>query len=230
VVTPFDVCPTSHTRHVVDNLNRLWARPRAGTPPAPVDARCHDSSVVLSFHRDSVDLSFSRSLVLYPLSRSSVPLHLSPLPVWQEWGRRDEKGQSILVLRVTPAIGHRNHIAGDMTAKEVWDKLTQCSRKDMATRVSLMQQLFTARVRDAESVDKHISAMNDIRTQLANIGKPVDDAVAALSLLLSVSAEVPQWVMFLCNAKATSSRRAGRCTQSCASGESRRPLRSTPWL
>ena len=67
----------------------------------------------------------------------------------------------------------------------------------MATRVSLMQQLFTARLRDAESVDKHISAMSDIRTQLANIGKPIDDTVAAIALLLSVPAEVPQWEMFL---------------------------------
>ena len=113
-----------------------------------------------------------------------------------EWDRRDEKAQSIIMLGVTPTMV--NHIAGDMTAKEMWDKLaTQCRRKDMATRVSLMQQLFTARLRDAESVDKHISAMNDIRTQLANIGKPIDDAVAAIALLLSVPAEVPQWEMFL---------------------------------
>ena len=113
-----------------------------------------------------------------------------------EWDRKDEKAQSIIMLGVTPAIV--NHIAGDMTAKEMWDKLaTQCRRKDMATRVSLMQQLFTARLRAAESVDKHISAMSGIRTQLANIGKPIEEAVTAIALLLSVPAEVPHREMFL---------------------------------
>ena len=54
--------------------------------------------------------------------------------------------------------------------QQTWDKLaTQCRRKDMTTRVSLMQQLFTARLRDAKSVDKHISNMNDTRAQLANV-------------------------------------------------------------
>ena len=112
------------------------------------------------------------------------------------WDRRDDKAQSIIMLGVTPAIV--NHIAGDMTAKQMWDTLAvQCRRKDMATRVSLMQQLFTARLRSADSVDQHISTMSDIRTQLVNIGKPLDDAVAAIALLLSVPAEVPQWEMFL---------------------------------
>ena len=35
----------------------------------------------------------------------------------EEWDRRDEKAQSIIMLGVTPAIV--NHIAGDMTAKDV---------------------------------------------------------------------------------------------------------------
>ena len=114
----------------------------------------------------------------------------------EEWTRRDEKAQSIIMLGVMPVMV--NHIAGDMTAQEMWDSLAvQCRRKDLATRVSLMQQLFTARLRDAESVDKHISAMNDIRTQLSSIKKPIDDTVAAIALLLSVPAEVPQWEMFL---------------------------------
>ena len=39
--------------------------------------------------------------------------------------------------------------------------------------------------------------MSDIRTQLANIGKPIEEAVTAIALLLSVPAEVPQWEMFL---------------------------------
>ena len=113
-----------------------------------------------------------------------------------DWDRRDDKAQSIIMLGVTPAMV--NHIAGDMTAREMWDKLaSQCRRKDMATRVSLMQQLFTTRLRSADNVDQHIATMSDIRTQFVNIGKPLDDAVAAIALLLSVPAEVPQWEMFL---------------------------------
>jgi hypothetical protein len=114
----------------------------------------------------------------------------------EEWNRRDEKAQSIIMLGVMPTMV--NHIAGDMTAKEMWDRLAvQCRRRDMATRLSLMQQLFTTRLRSGENVDQHISAMNDIRTQFINIGKPIEDDVAAFALLLSVPAEVPQWEMFL---------------------------------
>ena len=113
-----------------------------------------------------------------------------------DWDRRDDKAQPLIMLGVTPAMV--NHIAGDMTAREMWDKLaSQCRRKDMATRVSLMQQLFTTHLRSADSVDQHIATMSDIRTQFVNIGKPLDDAVAAIALLLSVPAEVPQWEMFL---------------------------------
>ena len=90
------------------------------------------------------------------------------------------------------------YIAGDMTARQMWDKLAaQCHRKDMATRISLMQQLFSTRLHAADNVDQHIHAMAEIRDRLINIGKPLDDAVAAIALLLSVPAEVPQWEMWL---------------------------------
>ena len=113
-----------------------------------------------------------------------------------EWERRDDKAQSIILLGVTPAM--LGYIAGDMTARQMWDKLaTQCHRKDMATRISLMQQLFTTRMRPADNVDHHIHAMAEVRDRLINIGKPLDDAVAAIALLLSVPAEVPQWEMWL---------------------------------
>jgi transposase InsO family protein len=113
-----------------------------------------------------------------------------------EWERKDDKAQSIILLGVTPAM--LGCIAGDMTARQMWDKLaTQCHRKDMATRISLMQQLFSTRLRPADSVDQHIRAMAEIRDRLINIGKPLDDAVAAIALLLSVPAEVPQWEMWL---------------------------------
>ena len=80
-----------------------------------------------------------------------------------DWDRRDDKAQSIIMLGVTPAMV--NHIAGDMTAREMWDKLaSQCRRKDMATRVSLMQQLFTTRLRSADNVDQHIATMSGVAT------------------------------------------------------------------
>ena len=113
-----------------------------------------------------------------------------------EWDRHDDKAQSIILLGVTPAM--LGYIAGDMTARQMWDKLaTQCHRKDMATRISLMQQLFSTRLRAADNVDQHIHTMAEIRDRLINIGKPLDDAVAAIALLLSVPAEVPQWEMWL---------------------------------
>ena len=58
-----------------------------------------------------------------------------------------------------------DHIAGEMIAKEMWDKLaTQCRRYDSATIASLIEQLVTTRLRDAETVDKHISVMGTTRT------------------------------------------------------------------
>ena len=116
-----------------------------------------------------------------------------------DWTRRDYKAQSIIMLGVAPSMIHHLAGSGNMTAKQMWDTLaTQCRRKDMATRVSLIQQLFTARLRGADSVDQHISMMQETRTQLVNIGMPLDlDQVAAISLLLSVPAEVPQWEMVL---------------------------------
>ena len=113
-----------------------------------------------------------------------------------EWLRRDRKARAIIMLAVTADI--INHVHKDMTAKEMWDKLaTQCRRNDSATMASLIEQLVTTRLRDAETVDKHISVMGTIRTQLANMGKPIDDTVSAVLLLLSVPREVPQWEIFV---------------------------------
>ena len=45
-----------------------------------------------------------------------------------EWERCGDKAQSIIMLGVVPAL--INHIAGDMTAKQMWDKLAvQCRRR-----------------------------------------------------------------------------------------------------
>ena len=88
-----------------------------------------------------------------------------------EWTRKDDKAKSVIVLGVTPAMLH--HLVGVATAKEMWDKLaTQCRKKDFATRLGLYQQLFNSRLLVADSVDKHLSNMGHLRSQMADIGKP----------------------------------------------------------
>ena len=123
-----------------------------------------------------------------------------------EWRKRDMKARSIIMLGVAPTL--LSHIsAAGMTAKQMWDVLlTQCRRQDMATCMSLLQQLFTTRMVNASSVESHISAMSNIRTQLVDIGEAVEDKVAATALLMSVPSEVPQWEMFLRTQTASSAR------------------------
>ncbi len=114
-----------------------------------------------------------------------------------EWRKRDNKARSIIMLGVAPSL--LNHIsATGLTAKDMWDILAvQCRRRDTASQMSLVQQLFTTRLTGADNVDSHISAMSDIRNQLVDIGRPIDDSLAAIALLLSAPSEVPQWEMFL---------------------------------
>ena len=113
-----------------------------------------------------------------------------------EWTRKDDKAKSIIVLGVTPPMLH--HLVGQATAKQMWDKLaTQCRKKDLATRLGLYQQLFNSRLVDADSVDKHLSTMSNIRSQMADIGKPIDDEMAAVALLMSVPQDQPRWEMWL---------------------------------
>ena len=121
---------------------------------------------------------------------------LPPDAKLEEWKRRDDKAKSVIVLGVTPPMLH--HLAGLLTAKQMWDKLaTQCRKKDFATRLGLYQQLFNSRLLDADSADKHLSDMGNIRSQLADIGKPIDDEMAAVALLMSVPQDQPRWEMWL---------------------------------
>ena len=112
-----------------------------------------------------------------------------------EWERRDEKAQSIIMLGVKETM--LCHLEDSMTAQQMWDTLaTQCRSADLGSHMSLVTRLLGTRMKDARSVDAHLSAMGDIRTQLANIGKPVDEEMAAMVLLLSVP-KTPEWEMFL---------------------------------
>ena len=106
-----------------------------------------------------------------------------------------------IILRSTaPTLLH--HINGLKTAKEMWDRLTsKCRQDNLATRFSLVQRLFSTKLQEADShgVDKHLDTMGSIRIQLANLGKPMDEELSALALLMSVPADSPQspWYVWL---------------------------------
>jgi transposase InsO family protein len=115
-----------------------------------------------------------------------------------DWLRHDDKAQCAIMNSVDKELLHL--IEADMTAKEMWDILaTECRQSDMATRMALKRQLHAMRLVDAASVNKHIATMGSIRSQLADMGKPVDDEEAAMTLLNSVPDDdtAPQWQMFL---------------------------------
>ena len=115
-----------------------------------------------------------------------------------DWLRHDDKAQGAIMNSVDKELLHL--IEADMTAKQMWDILaTECRQSDMATRMALKRQLHAMRLADAASVNKHIATMGSIRSQLADMGKPVDDEEAAKTLLNSVPDDdtAPQWQMFL---------------------------------
>ena len=63
--------------------------------------------------------------------------------------------------------------------------------------MDLLRQLTNTRLLDAASVEQHLAAMSDIRTQFVNYGKAIPEWIAALLLLLSVPTDDPHWEVFL---------------------------------
>ena len=98
---------------------------------------------------------------------------------------RRDRALAIIVLAVDPSLLYVIGNPDDPTA--VWTKLEeQFQRKTWANKLQLRRQLFSLKLKDGESVQKHIKSMTETFEALAVIGDPVTEEDRVVYLLASL--------------------------------------------
>lgn len=117
---------------------------------------------------------------------------------------RADRALAVIVLTIDPSL---LYLLGDPDSPvEVWKKLeSQFQKKSWANKLVLRRKLHSVRLRQGESVQKHIKVLTEVFNELAIIGAPMDAEDQVIHLLsnlpesydtlvtaLESSAEVPQ--------------------------------------
>ena len=98
---------------------------------------------------------------------------------------RRDRALAIIVLSIDPSLLYL--IGEPEDPAVVWDKLAnQFQKKTWANKLELRQKLFSLRLKDGESVQKHIKAMTEIFNSLSVIGDPVPEEDRVVHLLASL--------------------------------------------
>eukprot|EP00253_Pinus_taeda_P010791 PITA_10791 len=76
---------------------------------------------------------------------------------------------------------------GEATAKALWDKLgTLNQSKSLVNKLFLWKKLYNLRMKDGDSVTKHLNAFNTVESQLASVDIKISDEDKSISLLYSL--------------------------------------------
>lgn len=98
---------------------------------------------------------------------------------------RDERAYGSIFVHLES--GPKLHIGECLTAKEAWDTLNkQYEAKTTIRRCFLLDQLLNVKLIKCSSIEDYLDKFLDISTQLASIGKPVDDEMKACLLLIGM--------------------------------------------
>ena len=98
---------------------------------------------------------------------------------------RRDRALAIVVLSVEPSL---LYLIGDpVDPVAVWKKLMdQFQKKTWANKLELRRKLYSLRLREGESVHKHIMSMTELFEGLAVIGDPVTEEDRVVHLLASL--------------------------------------------
>jgi hypothetical protein len=98
---------------------------------------------------------------------------------------RRDRALATIVLSVDPSL---LYLLGDpQEPAVVWEKLTnQFQKKTWANKLALCRKLYSLRLKDGESIQKHIKEMTEIFDGLAVIDDPITEEDRVVHLLASL--------------------------------------------
>ena len=118
---------------------------------------------------------------------TETPPNASQAERYAKFVTRRDRALATIVLSVNPSL---LYLLGDPEDPVmVWKKLSdQFQKKTWANKLELRRKLYSLRLKDGESVQKHIKAMTEIFDGLSVIGDPVEEEDRVVHLLASLLA------------------------------------------
>ena len=86
----------------------------------------------------------------------------------EDWKKLDWKAKSTIRLCVSDSV--LLNVSGEATANTLWDKLrTLYQSKSLVNKLILQKKLYTLRMKDGDSVIKHLNTFNTLVSQLSSV-------------------------------------------------------------
>ena len=97
----------------------------------------------------------------------------------------DQKEKNTIELRVSYSV--LLNVLGEAIMKALWDKLgTLYQSKSLVNKLFLQKKLYNLRMKDGDSVTKHLNAFNIVVSQLSSVDIKISDEDKCISLLCSL--------------------------------------------
>lgn len=115
----------------------------------------------------------------------------------QEYHNKDRKARAIIVLSVSEAM--LIHTQPDtMNARDTWNKIcSACQPKGMATKSSLLRQLWHLRMLEGQRAQDSINQLEAICNKLVGIAHNVPSDEKSIALLAALPPSWDQWVQLM---------------------------------
>ncbi|GAA5892810.1 uncharacterized protein JCM6883_007482 [Sporobolomyces salmoneus] len=103
----------------------------------------------------------------------------------QSWDKRNATAFMTITVAITQS--QMVHVVSKDLAKEAWDALEKVHRKEgQAALYTLLTRLVTARFKDGDNLEEHVSTMVNTANELASINEPIPDHFLVVYLLHSL--------------------------------------------
>jgi hypothetical protein len=102
-----------------------------------------------------------------------------------DWKILDQKVKSTIRLYLSDSV--LLNVSEEATTKYLWDKLGKLYQsKSLVNKLFQRKKLYNLRMRDGDSVEKHLNAFNTMVSQLVSIDIKISDEDKCISLLCSL--------------------------------------------
>ena len=103
----------------------------------------------------------------------------------EEWKKLDRKAKSTKQLRVSDSVFL--NVSGEATTKDLWDKLrTLYQSKSLVNKLFLQKKLYNMRMKDGDSVTKHLNTFDIVVSQLLSVDIKFLDEDKCINFLCSL--------------------------------------------
>ena len=103
----------------------------------------------------------------------------------EEWKKLDQKAKSTIRLCVLDSV--LLNVSGEATMKALWDKLwTLYQSKSLVNKLFLRKKLYNLRMKEGDSVTKHLNAFNSVVSHLSSVDIKISNEDKCIGLLCSL--------------------------------------------